>query len=953
MSRQIQIMKNFTFSVLLLTFSFFTKAQTGSVKGFLQDTAAKQSLSEATVSVLLAADSSLVSFSVSDKKGFFEIKNLEYGKYFLIVSFSGYENLSKKFSIAADKKNIELGELMMQKDYKTLTGVVVTDDAPVKINGDTISFKVDAFKAKPNATVEDVLKKLPGMQVEKDGTVKAMGETVQKVFVDGKEFFGNDPKIATKNITADMVDQIQVFDDMSEQAKFTKIDDGSRSKTLNIKLKKDRNKGDFGKTTAGGGTDSRYESNLSFNHFRGSQRFSLIGSANNTNKQSFTFSDLSSGQGMSQLGQSGGGGFFTGGGMNFSALNGGGGGSNGVSTPKSIGLNYNDQWGKKIDFRSSYNFSQNDFRVTQNKFRSNSFPGDSASEVNTINETKNRNNSHRVNMRWEFAIDSMNSLLYTANLNAQNSNGLYSDTSFTYSRAINDFLAIAGRTTKNDERDAMNYSGEFLYRKKFKRPGRTFTLGWRNGYNENESASNNKSPISTYNPDGSIRYVLNLDQQDNQDTKTKSNTVSTSYTEPIGKNKIIELNYAYTGNNNISDKKTYDFNNGSGKYDLANLQQTNYFEYINNSSRLGANFRLNQKKYNYQLGMAVQISELNNRSVRALTGKDTTIKQRFTNFFPSANFGYTISRTKNVRIFYRGRTNAPTVSQLQDVPDVSNPFQIKTGNPSLKQEFANNLNINYSTFSILTFRFFSANISVNTTANKIVNSIDSLTSTVLITKPENLNGSFSSTGFFSFGFPIKKLKGSNLNFTTIGFFNRDVSLFYKKKNHTDLLTVTQTFGFNYSRNKYDMGITGSIVYNKASYDLQEGSNTEYFRQSYSADYSYRFKKDYYFLTDLDYFVNSGRTQGYNQNMMLWNMAVAKKFLKNKAAEVKLTAYDVLKQNKGITRNIGDNYFEDVRANVVPRFFLLTLTLNINRMGGAQQGPPQIQKMIERGIKVFQ
>ena len=948
-------MKNLTLSVILLSFSFFTKAQTsGSVKGTLRDTSAKQALSEATISVLVAGDSSLASYSISDKKGVFEIKNLEYGKYFLLVSFSGYENFRKSFLISADKKNIDLGELVMQKDYKTLDGVVVTDNAPVKINGDTISFKVDAFKAKPNATVEDVLKKMPGMQVQKDGTITAMGETVQKVYVDGKEFFGNDPKMATKNITADMVDQIQVFDDMSEQAKFTKIDDGSRSKTLNIKLKKDRNKGDFGKATAGAGTDSRYESNLSFNHFRGNQRFSLIGSANNTNKQSFTFSDFSSGQsGMSQLGQGGGGGFFTGGGMNFSALNGGGGGSNGISSPKSIGLNYNDQWTPKIDFRSSYNFSQNDFFVTQNKFRSNSFPGDSVSEVNTQNETKNKTQSHRVNLRWEYAIDSLNSILYTVNINAQNSDGFYSDTSFTYSKAIKEYLAIAGKTTRNDDRETMNYNGELLYRRKFSRPGRTFTLGWRNGVNDNETSAFNKSPVTIYNPNGSVRYILNQDQQDGQDTKSKSNTLSTSYTEPIGKNKIIEFNYAYSGNNNISDKKTYDFNNGSGKYDVLNLPQTNYFEYINNSNRFGANFRMSQKKFNYQLGLAMQVSELNNRSVQALTGKDTTIKQRFTNFFPSANFGYTISRAKNIRIFYRGRTNAPTVSQMQDVRDVSNPFQIKTGNPSLKQEFSNNFNINYSTFNILSLRFFNANFSVNTTANKIVNSIDSLSSTVLITKPENLNGAFSGTGFFTVGFPLKKIKGSNLNFTTIGFFNRDVSLFYKKKNHTDILTVTQTFGINYSKNKSDIGITGSIVYNKATYALQEGANTEYFRETFSADYSYRLKKDYYFMTDLDYYINSGRTAGFNQNMLLWNMGFAKKFLKNKAAELKLSAYDILKQNKGITRNIGDNYFEDVRALVVPRFLLLTLTININRMGGAQQGPPQIQKMIERGMKVFQ
>ena len=290
-------MKKLILISCILSSAFFTQAQiNGSVKGKLLDTAGKQPLSEATVSVMLVKDSSLVSFSLSDKKGNFEITNLDAGNYLLMISYTGYENFKKPFSITADKKTTDIGEIILQKEYKTLSDVTVTDLTPVKVSGDTVSFKADAFKTKPNATTEDLLKKLPGVQVEKDGTVKAMGENVQKVLVDGKEFFGNDPKLATKNITADMVDQIQVFDDMSEQSKFTKIDDGSRSKTINIKLKKDKNKGDFGKIAAGGGSDGRYEGNLSFNHFRGSQRISLLAAANNTNKQGFSFNDIKIGR---------------------------------------------------------------------------------------------------------------------------------------------------------------------------------------------------------------------------------------------------------------------------------------------------------------------------------------------------------------------------------------------------------------------------------------------------------------------------------------------------------------------------------------------------------------------------------------------------------------------------------------------------------------------------------
>ena len=939
--------------LLIFTFALacVTQAQVnGAVKGRLVDTAARQPLAEATISVILVKDSSLVSFILSDKKGVFEITNLDAGEYLLMISFNGYENYKKNFSITAEKKTNDLGEIILQKDYKTLPGVVVTDVIPVRVNGDTVSFKADAFKTKPNATTEDLLKKLPGVQVQKDGTVSAMGENVQKMLVDGKEFFGNDPKMATKNITADMVDQIQVFDDMSEQSKFTKIDDGSRSKTINIKLKKDRNKGDFGKVTAGAGSSGRYEGNLSFNHFRGNQRFSLVGSANNANKQNFSFNDIVSSQGG--MGQ------FSRGGLDLGALkgaltgSGGGGNNNGINTSRSIGLNYNDEWGKKIDFRGSYFISQSDNLLKQSSFRQTYFPNDSTSDASTESESANRNRSHRINVRWEYAIDSMNSVLYTGNVNFQQSNGMYNDTSFTFSNGVNDYLAVTSKTRNKNKRDGMNYSGELLYRKKFKRIGRTLTVGWRNGYNESESGNSNIAPNTFYRPDGSILFSRSQDQRGDQDTKANNNSVSTSYTEPLGKNKILELNYQYSHNRNISDRETYDYNNISGKYDALNLLQTNYFENTNTSNRVGFNYRFQQKKYNYQLGFGVQLTELGSRSIRAATSKDTMLTQRFTNFFPTASFTYSVNKTKNFRFNYRGRTNAPSINQLQDVPDVSNPLQVRTGNPALKQEFINNFSLNYSTFNMMSFRFFTSNFNVGTTGNKIVNSIDSLNQAVTITKPVNLDGVFNVNGFSSIGFPIKKLKGSNVNLTSIVNYNRDVSLVYKQKNITHRWLLTQSLGFNYNKNKFDMGLTAGLTYNNARYTLQENLNTEYFTQTYSADFSYTFKKDIMVSTDFDLLVNSGRADGFNQTIPMWNAGLSKQFLKNKAAEVKFTVYDILNQNKAITRNIGENYFEDNRTNVIRRFFLLSLTYNINRMPNRNQLPQNMQRMMERGMKQF-
>jgi len=938
-------MKKLILLFSILSSTFIAQAQiNGSVKGKLIDTTTKQSLSEATVSVMLLKDSSLVSFSLSDKKGIFEMPGLDAGDYLLMISYTGYENFQRKFSITAEKRSTDLGEIILQKEYKTLTGVVVTSEAPVKINGDTVSFKADAFKTKPNATTEELLKKLPGIQVERDGTVKAQGENVQKILVDGKEFFGNDPKLATKNITADMVDQIQVFDDMSEQSKFTKIDDGSRSKTINIKLKKDKNKGDFGKIAAGGGSDGRYEGNLMFNHFRGNQRISVLAGANNTNKQAFSFNDIISSQGGMAGALKG---ALMGGGGGF----GGGNNGNGITTSRSIGINYNDQWSKKIDFRSSYFFSQADNLLKQSSFRQTYFPDDSTTDATTESESRNRNRSHRFNARWEYQIDSMNSVLYTANLNFQESNGAYLDSSHTYSHGVYDFLAVTNKTANKNAREGMNYSGELLYRKKFKRIGRTFTLGWRNGYNESDAENYSLAPYNFYKPDGSVYTSRDQNLNGMQDTKANNNAISSSYTEPLGKNKVLELNYAYTHNRNISDKDSYDYNTTSGKYDVLNLLQTNYFENTNISNRFGFNYRFQEKKYNYQLGLGMQFTELGSRSIRAETGKDTTITQNFTNFFPTASFTYNVNKTKNFRFNYRGRTNAPSITQLQDVADVSNPIQVKTGNPSLKQEFISNFNINYSTFNIMSMRFFTTNLSVNTTGNKIVNSIDSLNRAVTISRPVNLDGAYNVSAHGSFGFPIKKLKGSNVNFTTVVNYNHDISMVYKEKNLTNRLLLTQTFGFNYNKNNLDMGVTGGLTYNNARYSLQENLNTDYFTQTYTADFSYTFKKDIIVSSEFDLLINSGRSDGFNQNIPMWNASLSKQFLKNKAGELKLTVYDILNQNKSITRSIGENYFEDNSTNVIRRYFLISFIYNLNRMGGKQM-PQNIQRSMERGMRQF-
>lgn len=915
----------------------------GSIKGRITDSLFKQDLGEATISVMHAKDSTPVGFAVADAKGSFQVKDLDTGLYRVLITFQGYRPFSKTFMISKDFKSIDLGVVYMEKQSVMLDAVVV-ERPPISIKNDTVEFSAGSFKTKPNSTAEDLLKKLPGVQVDKDGNVKAQGEDVPKVYVDGKEFFGNDPKLATKNITADMIESVQVFDDMSDQAKFSRIDDGSRSKAINIKLKKDKRKGYFGRAAAGAGSEGRYEASLSVNRFNGDRRISLLAGSNNVNKQNFSFNDIVSNMGGmgSRAGGGGGGGGFNMGPMRMGGF-GGGGSGNGISKTFSTGLNYSDKWGTKMDVTGSYFYSTSDTRTQRSSLRQSFFSNDSVTYQDQQNISRNQNQNHRFNLRMEYYIDSMNSILYTPTFSVQHSETESRDSIATRATKPGlDFLALRGVTRNASERDGLNLNNNLLYRHKFGKPGRTFTLGLNNSNNRSEAEGINYAPYIFYNPDSSVARISSQDLKTFQETRSSNNVVSSSYTEPIGKNKILEVNYAYTNNHSRSDRKAFDLNSTTNAYDKVNASQTNYFENDYISHRMGTNFRVQTAKYNFQLGVGVQMSELTNYSRRKkpnLTDTITNTNQSFTNFFPTANFTYNFAKTKTLRINYRGRTNQPSISQLQDVPDFSDPLYVRTGNPDLRQEFSNGIGINYNSFNPSTFRYIAANIRFDQTANKIVNSIDTLGKGIQISRPVNMNGAFSTSSFITFGIPLRgKLKGSNFNFNNSVSYNRDVNLLNKQKNVLNNLTITQTVGINLDvKQRFNMGLNASLSFNRATYSVQENLNTKYFTQTYSADISYTTKTNTVISTDFDYYVNTGRADGYNQSLPLWNAYIAQQIFKKKNAEIRFSVNDLLNQNESISRSVGDNYVVDTRTLVLKRYFMLTFTYNLNRAGQPQRG----------------
>jgi Outer membrane protein beta-barrel family/Carboxypeptidase regulatory-like domain len=938
--------------ILLLAFlisvkiTVFSQARVlGNIKGKVFDIEKKLPLADATITLVNKSDSVAVAYSVADKEGAFELKNIDSGSFILSISNIGFSEFTKNLTITPTVFIIDLGTINLVTDTSTVMNVIVKAPSII-IKKDTVEFKASAFKTKPNANVEDLLKKLPGVEVDKDGNITSQGEEITRVYVDGKEFFTNDPKLATKNLTAELVESIQVFDDMSDRAKFTKMDDGSRTRTINIKLKKDRKKGIFGRSDLAIGTKDRYAGNASFSVFNNKTQVSVLAGANNVNKLGYTSNDLIGNMGgmagFSGGNRGGGGGGNRGGGGGNRG--GGGNAGNGNTASWNGGVNFRDNWGTKLQVAGNYFVSKSVVTNRSNSLRQSFFPNDSVTYTSNDSYDKNSSLNNSLNFRMEYTIDSMNSILITPTLSWQNSESLSFDSVLTTAGvAGNKIKAITSIRSRTNERNGYNLGNNLLYRHKFKKPGRTFTIGWNTGYNNSEGEGYNESPYTYFNKDGSVNYIRNQHQRNDQATSSFNNTISTSFTEMLAVGKVLELNYAYSNNQSTSDRKTFDFNTGTGKYDSVNKQQTNYFENGFVSSRIGANYRVKKEKYDYQLGGAIQLASLENMSHRALTGKDSLMKQNYTNFFPNASFNYNLGTRKSIRFGYRGSTRAPGITQLQDVVDVSNPLNYRSGNPDLKQEFNNNFNFSYNTFNVSNFMYFNATVTAGNISNRIVNSTDTLNRFVLITKPVNVSGAWNFSFNGTVGIPLKKVATGkkspmNLNLTTTYRYNRDVSMLYKQTLYNYNSTISQRINFNYNVNdKFDLGTSARLSYNNAKYSVNSNLNNKFFSSTYSVDMTYTVVKDYVISTDFDYLFNTGRSDGFNQSIPLWNASIGKYLFKKKNAEVRLSVVDLLNQNKSIGRNIGDNYFEDTYTQVLSRYFMLTFSLNLNKFGGKAPG----------------
>lgn len=913
--------------LIILLCSLATYAQkNGSLKGLLYDSVAKQPVVSATITILQKKDSSLITFTMTDSKGRFEITGLANGEYRMLITHVNYHGASKLFTIDDANKNKDLGNVILYDAAQVLNEVVVTAEAPpVTLIGDTVQYNAGSFKTPPNSNVEQLLKKLPGIQVEKDGTIKAQGQEVKRVMVDGKEFFGTDPKIATRNLPSDAVDKVQVYDRTSDAAQLTGFDDGNSEKTLNLKLKKDKKKGLFGKATVGGGNEGRYEGRFNVNSFKGARQLSVIGMGNNTNAEGFSFMDMLSFSG--NMSRSGGAVTIT---SNDPSIGGfaGGNNNNSIRTIWGGGINYNNIIGNNTDFTSNYFYNRYSPRIEKETRQQNFLSDGSVLDRLSNSLTNNINNSHKLNLSADIKLDSFHSIKISPSLGYQSTDN--SDYSEYETWRQNKTLANQGFNNSQSASDGYTFRNDILFRKRFRTRGRTFSLSLQTNLSASDGKGTQLSVNNFFNPDGTPLRTDSINQRNSNSSDLRSYNVRAVYTEPIIKNTLLEFSVSNNLSKSTSEKTTWDYNKLSGKHDAINKDLSNHYENTYGFTNAGIRWRSQFKIWNFAVGANWQKAELEGNIIAGT--KDSVLSQTFYNILPSARFQYNFTRFKNLQVNYMASTNQPSMSQLSPVPDISNPLNIKEGNPDLKQEYIHMATINFMSVDPFRNKNLFAFFTLRQTNNKIVNydTINALGEKR--TRPVNVNGVYNVNGTVSLGLPVRFLRGTVNLASNIGY-DKGKQFINGIGNTINTLSTGPSLRLDMSpTGKLDLSLNAGINYNTSKYSLQSSLNTTYFSQNYGADINWQLPKSFYFNTEFTYTVNNRLAEGFNLRVPLWNASISKQFLRYNRGELKLTAFDLLNENVNISRSSNQNYIEDNRIKTLQRYFLLSFTYSLSKMG---------------------
>lgn len=918
-------MRKLFFGFLLTGFAQISFSQSA-VKGRITDTLEKRTLENAVVSLLRKADSTLYKFVRSNKNGEFFINNVTAGSYILLVTYPKFVDYTDEVEAKGSEK--DLGDIFLTSQSKLMDEVVIRQNIAIRMKGDTIEYKADSFKVDQGGTVKDLLRKLPGLQVDKNGQITAQGQKVEKVLVDGEEFFSDDPAVVIENLRADAIDKVQSYDKKSDQSEFTGVDDGTRSKTLNLVLKDDKKTGYLGKIVVGGGTAERYSEEAMLNYFKGKKKISVYGIASNTGKTGLGWEDrgkFGEGNDWGDAEVEMGAGFImiTSGG-NDNDFNDWENTYSDEGIPRTIkaGAHASNKWNADKQ-NANGNYTIKDMRVTAE--------GNSVKKFLLPDTSYYSSENHRSNSAlrqqmfsgiYDVKLDSLASLKFKFNGKVENRNNFTT----TNTETDDENLQVVNRNRRTNTVNADNkvFLGSVLWRQKFKKKGRTISLSasYKNADNNSEGFLNSATEFFE---NGIFSSRDTIDQFKANNTLTTTTNSKLVYTEPAGKKGIVEFNYTFSNVQSNSDRRT--FEKANGKYEVLNPVFSNKYQldYLANSG--GIKYQYNAKKLVANIGTNIGRS--------TYTQKDSVGKEvrelGFTNLFPTSRITYRFAPQRSLSLNYSGAPQSPTVDQVQPILENTNPLFIIVGNPSLKQAFRHNMSVFFNDYKTLTGRSIWINGSFNPVYNAIVTN-QSIDSGITRQQYVNAKGNYNYYFYGSYGFKLKKSDislGMDINMNG----GRFVNYVNGRKNAAN----QQSYGFGFNANKYKENKFNFSIYTSFNYNntTSPGRKTGFWSQNDNVNVNVYLTKKFQVGTDAD-FIFRQKTDAFtgNNNFIVWNGYLSYKMFKNKNGDLRLTMNDILKQRRGFERTANSNFIYERNYNTLGRYALLSFTWNFTKNPGA-------------------
>lgn len=898
------------------------KAQQNGLKGQITDKINNEYLPNAVIVLLNPSDTFLVRYTRAEKDGSFELNNISAGKYLVLVSYPNYVDYLDTINIVTNKVTA-IGKIALLTKATVLQEVIVKQNiGAIRIKGDTTEYKTDSFKVSANADVQELLKKLPGIQVNSKGEITTQGEKVQKVLVDGEEFFSDDPAVVTKNLRADAVDKIQAFDKKSDQATFTGIDDGQKIKTLNIQLKEDKKKGYFGKAEAGSDFDKYRFGKLLANSFKGKRKVSGYITTDNTKYESLDWNENRNYAGdvntTTEMDEDGGMMIFSSG-DDFSW---------GTGYPTSItgGLHFSNKWDKdKQNSNNTYQFNQLDLTgQTTNKTQ---YILPDTSFLNTTDQNqvayKKRN---KLNSIYEWQIDSSNSLKLSIKGSSINSH-----TNVSYlGRSISGNNKIINESNRLTNNESINNSinTNLLWKKKFKKTGRTISTNVDFNFTNTDETGFLNATNQYFEPTGLLNHTDIIDQKKINHQNISAVNTTIAYTEPLWKNTFLVLNYKLNINKNNSEKTTYG-KNGIDKYENIVDSFSNHYNYNSISNTGSINLKYNKKKFNFSIGSGFGNAVYTLNDVKS----SSTRTVQFNRYIPSINFNYTPKQQRKINFTYSGSTQNPTLQEIQPVLDNIDPLNIIIGNPDLKQSFTNNFQFRATDFKVLKSRYIGIRANYRQTNNAISNFTKIDQSGRRITQSINVDGNYSLNGALDYGMEIAPSVNIGLN---IGPKREQyVNKINDLKNVTLINAMTIGLNSGYWGDKwinYWMNIEANN--NQSKNSIRPDIITKYWSYNGYGNIQFKIKKVKTYI-DLNIEANIfEKTAAFSQqqDVYILSSSIRKVISKNDQWEVKLFVNDLLNQNKGISRNINSNFISETTNNIIQRYALFSIIWNFSKNG---------------------